>query len=257
MKPVKTNVLPSLTDLYNDIDWAARQNDLNRLLNNEPNPAWIKAHPFQKNLKYIPIERIEYLLTNIFLRWWVDIKDVRVIANSVQVTIDLWVIDPITGVEIKQGGVAAVDIQTAKGAEATDFAKITPFAVQKAVPAAKSYAIKDAAENFGRLFGKDLNRKDFIPYTSLDGKFDLSEIPCTQEQISGLYGLLKNATLDHDVRDEYQYRIQAGLSIEEYHLIRQELSDVASDVLTKIRNGETLSQKQISEAVKAKMDENE
>ena len=37
----------------------------------------------------------------------------------------------------------------------------------KAAPAAESYAIKDAAEKLGKIFGKDLNRKDVIGYESL------------------------------------------------------------------------------------------
>ena len=39
--------------------------------------------------------------------------------------------------------------------------------VMKAAPAAESYAIKDAAEKIGKLFGKDLNRADKIMYDSL------------------------------------------------------------------------------------------
>lgn len=252
-KALTTHTLPSIIDLYNDVEWAAKQNDLNRLLNQEPSPKWIKQHPFVKDLKYLPIDRVEWLLTNIFLKWWVDIKDTRVIANSVCVTVTLYAVDPITGTTLQQDGIGCVDIQTAKGAEATDFAKITPFAVMKAAPAAKSYAIKDAAENFGKLFGKDLNRKDFIAYTNLDGKFDLSAIPCTQEQTNLLYNLLHNATLSHDERDEYQYRIQKGVSIEEFYLIRQELSDMAVSALDKIRNGENVSQKELAEAVKSRL----
>jgi len=33
------------------------------------------------------------------------------------------------------------------------------------LPAAESFAIKDAAEKIGRLFGKDLNRKDVAGFT--------------------------------------------------------------------------------------------
>ena len=252
-KAVTTHALPSIVDLYNDVEWAAKQNDLNRLLNQEPSPKWIKGHPFVKDLKYLPIDRVEWLLTNIFLKWWVDIKDTRVIANSVCVTVTLYAVDPITGTTLQQDGIGCVDIQTAKGAEATDFAKITPFAVMKAAPAAKSYAVKDAAENFGKLFGKDLNRKDFIAYTNLDGKFDLAEIPCTQEQTNLLYNLLGNATMSHDERDEYQYRIQKGVSIEEFHIIRQELADMAITALDKIRNGDNVSQKELSAGIKSRL----
>lgn len=34
----------------------------------------------------------------------------------------------------------------------------------KALPTAESYAIKDAAEKLGKLFGKDLNRKDELAF---------------------------------------------------------------------------------------------
>jgi hypothetical protein len=37
----------------------------------------------------------------------------------------------------------------------------------KSVPAAESYAVKDAAEKIGRIFGKDLNRKDLLTYDSI------------------------------------------------------------------------------------------
>lgn len=245
--------LPSITDLYADVEWAAKQNDLNRLLNQEPSPKWIKEHPFNKGLKYIPIERIEWLLTNIFLRWWVEVKEVKVVANSVVVTVCLCVPDPITGETISHDGVAAVDIQTKKDASATDFSQILPFAVMKAVPAAKSYAVKDAAENFGKLFGKDLNRKDFIAYTNLDGKFDLGEIPCTQDQNMELYGLLNAVSINHDERDEFIARIQKGLSIEEYYIVKGELTDRQIAVIDRVRNGDTMSMKEINQAVQERI----
>jgi hypothetical protein len=37
----------------------------------------------------------------------------------------------------------------------------------KAAPAAESYAVKDAAEKIGKLFGKDMNRADKIMYDTL------------------------------------------------------------------------------------------
>ena len=36
-----------------------------------------------------------------------------------------------------------------------------------AAPSAESFAIKDAAEKLGKIFGKDLNRKDAMAYDSL------------------------------------------------------------------------------------------
>ena len=40
-------------------------------------------------------------------------------------------------------------------------------AIQLALPSAKSYAIKDAAEHIGALFGRDIMRKETLSYTAL------------------------------------------------------------------------------------------
>lgn len=247
--------LPTIQELYGDVEWAGKQNDLNILLNQKPGDKWIKEHPFVKGLKYIPIERVEWLLTSIFLRWWVEVREVKVVANSVVVTVRVNAVDPITLETLFQDGVGGVDIQTAKGASATDFSQITPFAVMKAVPSAKSYAIKDAAEQFGRIFGKDLSRKDFIAYENLDSKFDFDNIPATQDQTHELYALLKKAgALTHEERDEYIYRFQKGVSMAEYRMIRDELIDLQMSSIARLQNGEDLSAGQIAEAVRQRVD---
>jgi hypothetical protein len=43
-------------------------------------------------------------------------------------------------------------------------ANINNGALSMAFPNAKSIAIKDACDHFGKLFGSDLNRKDLISY---------------------------------------------------------------------------------------------
>lgn len=159
--------LPKIEDLYADKELAVRQNDLNRLLNMPPKPEWIKTNPFADNAPYLPIERVEYLLTALFIKWRVEVKEVKLIANSVTVTVRLWVLDPITGEWDWQEGVGAAPLQTAKGAGATEFDKINSAAVQMGAPAAKSFAIKDAAECWGKIFGKDLGRKDELNYAPM------------------------------------------------------------------------------------------
>ena len=49
-------------------------------------------------------------------------------------------------------------MQTDAGFSPADLAHIKDAAVQMALPSAKSYAIKDAADHIGKLFGRDLNR---------------------------------------------------------------------------------------------------
>lgn len=174
--------LPKLKDLYSGSLDVARENDLNMLLNHEPKPEWIRKHPMVSTAKYIPIEVIEYLLTTIFIRWNVEIKETQVIANSVVVTIRLHYQNPIDGEMRFQDGIGAAPMQTAKDAGATDFTQIKSDAVMKAAPAAESYAIKDAAEKIGKIFGKDLNRKDAMGYDGLGNKFDMA----TPEQLNAI-----------------------------------------------------------------------
>lgn len=175
--------LPQLKDLYTGSIDIKRENDLNILLNHEPKKEWIRAHPMVTGARYIPIEIIEYLLTSIFIRWNVEIKNIQIVANSVVVTVRLFYQNPTDGEMRWQDGVGGAPMQTAKDASATDFSKIKSDAVMKAVPAAESYAIKDAAEKLGKLFGKDLNRKDALGYTNLGNKFDMA----TPEQMNRIF----------------------------------------------------------------------
>lgn len=191
-KPKPVVVLPKLEDLYGDIELASlvsKHNELNKLLNAQPKASWIRQHPLAKKkvngvevpIDYLPVERVEYLLTTIYTKWRKEIKSVQVIANSIVVTLRLWVLDPVTGEWDWQEGVGGAPIRVNKGAAATDFGQVQSSAVQTGAPAAESYALKDAAEGFGKIFGKDLNRKDEINYEQMqehkfsDVKKDLPE----------------------------------------------------------------------------------
>jgi len=164
--------LPTIQDLYSELDLLSKSNDLNILLNQDPKKEWIKSHPMNAKLKYLPIERVEWLLTNLFVRWKVEVKDYKLIANSVTVDVRVHYLDPITNTWEWQDGVGASPLQTDKEAGATDWTKIKSDAVMKALPAAKTFAVKDAVEQIGKIFGKDLNRADQIMYNTLAGKFD-------------------------------------------------------------------------------------
>ena len=186
--------LPKLEDLYGDVELASKFNDLNKLLNARPKKEWIRQHPLAKKeviidgvkqkitVDYLPVERVEYLLTSIYTKWRKEIKSVQLIANSIVITVRLWVIDPVTGEWDWQEGVGAAPIRTEKGAAATDFSKVQDSAVQTGAPAAESYALKDAAEGFGKIFGKDLNRKDEINYQDMqESKFSDKKIDVPEE----------------------------------------------------------------------------
>lgn len=164
--------LPNYTDLVSMADEKAKENDLQVLLNQEPPAAWVKTNELANRSKYIPIDKVEYLLTRLFVKWWAEVIDYKVIANSIAVHVRLFYTSPITGQTLHQDGLGAAPMQTNKGANATDFTQIKNSAVQMSLPAAETYAIKDAAEKIGRIFGKDLNRKDLMAYENLAGRFN-------------------------------------------------------------------------------------
>lgn len=199
--------LPSLAELYNDTALVEKQNQLNIILNAEPKKEWVREHPFVKNLKYLPIERVEYLLTMIFTKWRVEVKEVKLLANSIVTTVRVFVQDPITGEWDWQDGIGAMPIQVSKGSGATEFDKMNSSAVQIGSPASESFAIKDACEKFGRIFGKDLNRKDNINYDRLYQMIGLNEIvnnPSITEEIRKEVSDTTNLKSLKEVANKYQ-----------------------------------------------------
>lgn len=177
--------LPTLSEIYADEKMLpiVKDNAFQVLINQEPHPSWIKEHPIAKverlneagqkvkvPAKFIPIERIEWLLINIFLKYKVEIKVVQLIANSICITVRLYYYDHINKEWLWQDGVGGAPLQTDSGAGA-DASRIKSGAVQMGAPAAESYAVKDAAEKIGRLFGKDLNRADRTSFEGLKDKY--------------------------------------------------------------------------------------
>lgn len=210
---IKANKFPTLEDLYSDKAIINKQNQLNIILNAEPKKEWVKTHPFVKNLNYLPIERVEYLLTMIFTKWRVEIKEVKILANSIVTTVRVHVQDPITGEWDYQDGVGAMPIQVAKDAgSAIAFEKMNSSAIQIGSPASESFAIKDACEKFGRIFGKDLNRKDSVNYDRLYSMIGMNEI-------------VNNPSLTEEVRKE----IEDTTTLEQLNIVSKKYSGLGID----------------------------
>jgi hypothetical protein len=156
--------LPKINDLYSDIQMT-RQNDvLTTLLNRPPLLEWIKVHPFIKNYKYLPIERVEFLLKTIFKNYKIEITGQGQSFNGVWVTVRVHYLHPITGDWSFHDGIGASQLQTKSGTSPADLININNGAISMAYPMAKTIAIKDACDHFGKLFGADLNRKEVISY---------------------------------------------------------------------------------------------
>jgi hypothetical protein len=122
----------------------------------------VVEHPFVKGLKYIPIGTVEGMLDRIFGigNWSIKVNSIQLIANSVVVCVTLRI--NFNDRVIEHDGVGASPLQVNAGANATDISQLKSNAVMLAVPAAKSFAIKDAAEHLGEMFGRNLNREHYI-----------------------------------------------------------------------------------------------
>lgn len=193
--------LPKIQDLYSDKLAAVKNDAFTTLMNQEPKQEWVKVHPFIKGYKYLPIERIEYLLKTIFKRYRIEITGQGTSFNGVWVTVRVHYLNPLYNEWDFHDGIGAMQLQTAKGTSPADLANINNGALSMAYPAAKTVAIKDACDHFGKLFGSDLNRKDVISYSP-----DLTLLPMdrTHPNWGKVVEAIKNGTASiEQVKSKY------------------------------------------------------
>lgn len=157
--------LPTLQELLSDnIEVAGRSEALNALLNAEPPTKWVKEHPFITGWKYIPIDKIELLLRKVFKSYRIEVLREGTAFNGVFVVVRVHYLNPATGEMDYHDGIGASQLQTKKGTSPADLVNINNGAISMAFPIAKTLAVKDACDHFGKLFGSDLNRKDAIQF---------------------------------------------------------------------------------------------
>jgi hypothetical protein len=162
---IPTNQLPTLQELFeNSIEVAAKSEGLNAILNAKPPEAWIKTHPFIQEYRYLPIDKIEYLLRKIFKTYRIEVLREGTSFNGVYVVVRVHYFNPATNQMDWHDGIGAAQLQTKKGTSPADLININNGAISMAFPIAKTVAIKDACDHFGNIFGANLNRKDTIPF---------------------------------------------------------------------------------------------
>ena len=149
------------------------QNFVHRL-NKEPDPTEIDKTPDGK-ANSIPISFIEMTLDEYFFGLW-DTNNFQysVIANEVVGSIELTVLNPVTGTKIKRVGAAAIQIMVDKrpdGVSASEWANNPmnkkPNALDMGFPKLKAECVKNAAQSLGKLFGRDINRKKADQFNGL------------------------------------------------------------------------------------------
>lgn len=191
--------LPTIAELTGDVELALKNDQLNLLLNQAPPQNWVKVHPYIKGHNYLPIDKVELMLKRIFKRYRIEITGQGIAFNGVWVTVRLHYQNPIDGVWDYHDGIGAMQLQTKAGTSPADLININNGAVSMAFPIAKTLAIKDAADMFGKLFGADLNRKDTLNYTT-DKSLNKDE---QLEELKELYDLKKeNVSPDEQINIE-------------------------------------------------------
>lgn len=197
---MKDKELPKIQDLFNDIELAREQDALMVLLNQEPPTKWIKEHPYIKGYRYLPIDKIEFLLKRIFKKYCIEVLREGTSFNGVYVVVRVHYQNPITGQMDFHDGIGATQLQTAKGTSPADLANINNGALAMAYPLAKTVAIKDACDHFGKSFGSDLNRKDTLDY-GIDTKLSYSKpiLEFGTKEYDNHYSKLLEGTITIDV----------------------------------------------------------
>ena len=207
--------LPAIKEIYEQSVVAKKDEIrvLTALLNEPPMSEWVVEHPYIKQeitvngqkqkvpYKYIPIGTVEYLLRSIFGQYKIEVTGQGTAFNGVWVTVRVHYLDPITQTWLYHDGIGASQLQTKSGSSPAELQNINNGAITMAFPNAKSIAIKDACDHFGRLFGADLNRKDYVEYAQDLTLIEMNENhPNWDKVVKAIES--KQFTVD-DIKDKY------------------------------------------------------
>jgi hypothetical protein len=145
-------------------------------LNSEPPQESVESTPDRK-ASTVVISHIEMSLDELFLgQWRTEHFTWSTIANEVVGSLELVVIHPVTGNEIRRVGAASIVITVDKVPDelrdnpqhrnqwAINPANKKPNALDLGFPKLKTECLKNAAQSLGKIFGRDLNRKNRDQY---------------------------------------------------------------------------------------------
>ena len=145
-------------------------------LNSEPALEGIEPTPDKKAVTLV-ISHVEMTLDELFFGLWsTENFKWSAIANEVQGSLELVVTHPVTGQTLRRTGAASVVITVDRvpdaikeNAQARNEWALNPSnkkqnALDLAFPKLKAECLKNAAQSLGKIFGRDLNRKNKDQY---------------------------------------------------------------------------------------------
>lgn len=130
-------------------------------LNREPDPREFQPTPDGK-ARTLPISFVEMTLDELYLGQWETTEPkYQQVFNEVIGTVELTVWHPITQRKITRAGWASVVIMQDKDATIADFNQTNKKnALDLSFPKLGAEALKNAAKSLGKIFGRDINRKE-------------------------------------------------------------------------------------------------
>lgn len=177
----------------------------NTLINRQPSKTWIKSN---NNIDYLPIRVVESLLSSVYGVYQIEMAgSPQLIGNSIVVSVHLNVFHPVLQQFIKYAGVGAVPVQLSRNSKPMQIENLLGTAIQKNAPAAKSFAVSNAAKSIGPLFGSDLNSEED------NMLYDVHKV--LEQKIK----LVHNSNLFNDLKDQlYKREIQLEYVFHNYDM---------------------------------------
>lgn len=150
-KPTKLKPGESLVSVHEEVE-------LMRLLNEKPSDKAIKRNKFANNAAYLDVGMIEAQLDRFFgaLNWSFVVSKLDIQFNAIVCVGELIIF--YKDRQIRRSGVGASEIQMKSGNKGMNPENISPKAIERDAPKAKSQALKNAAHSLGDAFGRSLNR---------------------------------------------------------------------------------------------------
>src|ERR1700748_1313932 len=128
----------SLVELYKNQDSALLmpRDMAMKFLHLEPPAPWVKTHPYIKGYKYLPIDKVEFLLKVIFREYRIEILGYGMVLNAATLHVRVHFRDLTTGEWSFHDGIGALEPQTQSktGPLKLDIGNINPGALAMALP---------------------------------------------------------------------------------------------------------------------------
>lgn len=197
----------AITKVDNQVEyWGRSESQVNKFLGQAPRTK--KSPASNANLDYVPIYEVENRLDQLFGKfgWFWQTKSVTTELNSVIVFGAIWIrqgeqfVEYMSGVGAAplqfddywrrnaQGRVIVVDNVPQKSRELKyDAQAMKTNAFQIAAPSANSFALSNAASRIGKVFGRNLNGRDFADIKDVEKTVN-NNISEKTEAINNLFG---------------------------------------------------------------------